>query len=77
MGIYESPPVQCLLPLTSHHLLVSGADPEGQFSYGPHPVLPWTSHHQRKNILNLIFTNFCDCFVKKVVSEIRKCRQLL
>src|SRR6218665_680359 len=51
----------------------------GQSGHGPHPVLPWNlapPSSEGNKIFILNFPNFCDYFVKKVVSEIRKCCQL-
>src|SRR6218665_403532 len=51
----------------------------GQSGHGPHPVLPWNlapPSSEGNKIFSLNFPNFCDYFVKKVVSEIRKCCQL-
>jgi len=46
--------------------------------HGPHPFWQWTlaPPPTKKNIFSLHFYNLCDNFVKKLVSEITKCRKL-
>jgi len=56
----------------------SEADPGGQSCHGPPPssfAMDFGPPPAKENkIFSPNFPNFCDYFVKKVVSEIRKCR---
>jgi len=61
-------------------LFAPGTDWGGhpQSGHGPHPFWQWTFAPPLKKIffISLNFPNLCDNFVRKLVSEIRKCHQL-
>ena len=67
-----------LLDCDGDHGVGRGGTREANPAMDPHPVLPWTlaSSSEETKFFSLQFPNVCDYFVKKVVSEIRKCRQL-
>ena len=69
----------CHRPLTGELYMHTEADPGGPIRPWTHPFWLWTLApiNRRKTFFSLNFPNLCDHFVKKLVSEIRKCRQLL
>ncbi len=59
-------------------LTLSVVDPEGQSDQGLHAFWQWTfvPPPAKNKLIVVNFPNLCDNFVKKLVSEIRKCRLL-